>query len=78
MRKRIGVRRTYTYPPELLKTIEEEAKKRLLQNNDRIGKTQLGSICRTIICIAIRKHLPEIAKMTKEEFQHNTDALDLN
>jgi hypothetical protein len=78
MRRRIGVRRTFTFPPELIKAVEDEAEKRLQQNSGRIGKIQYGSVCRTIICIAIKRQLFEIAKMTKEEFNRYAEQLGVS
>lgn len=69
MNRKNGFRRTYTYPLELIKSIEAEAVKRLKQSDEQINEIQCRSVCRNIICMAVKKQLPEIVKLSKEEFE---------
>lgn len=56
--------------------IEIEAIKRLKQNGERIRKIQHVKVCRNIICISVKKALPEICKMTTDEFVRQVQKLD--
>jgi hypothetical protein len=67
MNRKNGVRRSYVLPSELIKSVEDEADARLKTRGD-VDKKKRVVVCRNIICIAIKRQLPEIAKMTKEEF----------
>jgi hypothetical protein len=68
-------RHTFTFPPELIKEVEDAANAQLKAYGSRITKTKRATVCRNIICIAIKSQLPEIAKMTIEEFeQHASDS----
>jgi hypothetical protein len=76
MNRNNGVRRTYRLPEKLVKEVEDAANAQLKAYGSRITKTKRATVCRNIICIAIKRQLPLISKMTMEEFEQQSQHTD--
>lgn len=68
---------TLTLPKKILKNLENEAERRILEMNmaGEIGRKRLGTIMKEIICISLIRELPRIKKMRLAEFEEEAEKL---
>jgi len=68
-------RRVVYFPPEIIKEVEEEGRKRLIEQN-QLGLKLLGCETREIICLAVKLAMKDIRKMTPTEFKRTIEQFE--